>query len=437
MKPRGSSKNDDSNGTSDRSKLIATLRNNGSSSNEPYNYSMSGGQTRTYEPQNHGNIFNYTEFPKADSNHEDTFSIFNHADSSHFVTNSKIQQQNDRSMTLPAWTALSGTDAPYRRQSQPASDLVFRSTNSTRRAAKELAERRYEAMQRKKATILSVLLIAIASTIFYVSNTNYNLGTNLQKKGIIGSSNLQSSSQLVLNDNSTIIHEQQEQNQKGELNIDSEPPPQEEVIEPGKEFLQPFRYFADLETASRKSDSNFFFHVPRSGGQTIKDIIGKCLQKTLASEVGVREGHGQDETLQVIDYNEAKYVNVDTTSIDGLHRAAAMGLAPSGLSDVIASSYFREVGMLFDLHHKGRAFILLRDPMERAVSMYYYKTQSEVPMIDPSVTLEDYAQGNGIENSKFIVSNLSIFNFVVDDLNLTVLIALYLTNRLGNSLSHW
>jgi len=340
-------------------------------------------------------------------------------------------------------TALTDGPVAYRNRGgykaikSSAADIVFQSKNSTQRAMRELAQRRYEAKQRKKALFLIISLLIIASTIHYVTNSNYNLGLVLQSKSTAGVI-----SKFILNDqgsdnsgdgaqgiemnqqeagdeisvtsmgdnpgqNSEINNKDQQiqGNQLGEEdlqdNIDGENelPPQEEIIEEGKEFLQPYRYFADLTTPRRQSDSNFFFHIPRSGGQTIKDIVGKCLHQTLASEVGVREGHGQDETLQHVDFNGAKYVNVDTTSIEGLNRAATMGLASSGFSDMITSSYFAEVGMLFDLHHKGRAFVLLRDPMVRAVSMYYYKTQGEVPMIDPSVSLEDYAQGQGIENN--------------------------------------
>jgi len=170
-----------------------------------------------------------------------------------------------------------------------------------------------------------------------------------------------------------------------------------EIIPPGKEFLEPIRYFASLRTPRRPGDANFFFHIPRSGGQTIKEIFGRCLGKTLASEVGVRDGHGQDPTLLAVEINNAKYVNVDTTSVDGLHRAATLGLAESNLSDMIASSYFHTASMLFDLEHKGRAFTLLRNPIERVVSTYYERTQGENADID--VSLEDYAQGNGIENN--------------------------------------
>jgi len=296
---------------------------------------------------------------------------------------------------------------------QVSQGIVFRSADSTQRAMNELTQRRYEAMQRKRACILFSCLLVLASSIYYVANVNYNIGINMYQHGEINNGDgtinndidgSATNSLSSFNDGG-IVSNGGQQGQEGGGMLDGESggmveaPPQEEMIEEGKEFLKPYRYFADLKTPSRSSDNNFFFHIPRSGGQTVKDIIGKCLGKTLASEVGVRDGHGEDQTLQVVDVNGANYVNVDTTSVDGLHRAAALGLAPSGLSDVITSSYFAEVGMLYDLYHKGRAFVLLRDPMVRAVSMYYYKTQGDVVMIDPSVTLEDYAQGNGIENN--------------------------------------
>jgi hypothetical protein len=86
-----------------------------------------------------------------------------------------------------------------------------------------------------------------------------------------------------------------------------------------------------------------------------------------------------------------------------------LGLADSGLADLITSSYFGEVGMLFELEHKGRAFTILRDPLERAVSHYWHATRGDSGYIDPSVTLEDYAQGNGIENSKSLIFLVEAF----------------------------
>ena len=95
---------------------------------------------------------------------------------------------------------------------------------------------------------------------------------------------------------------------------------------------------------------------------------------------------------------DSQYVNVDTTTIPGIQRAVDLGLANSGLANVIVSSYFHESAALFDLNHQGRAFIMFRNPIERATSMYYHRVK-ELNNLDPSITIEEYAQGNGIENN--------------------------------------
>lgn len=271
------------------------------------------------------------------------------------------------------------------------SGMVFRSTDSTNRALMEIELKKKDSKMRKRAASLIFVLFLVTITIL----------------------NMIKSQEATMIKNSQSVSEasraSQLENQIEELQINQvESPPEEEVIEEGNEFLQPFRYFADTNTARRKSDSNFFFHIPRSGGSTIKQIAGKCLGKTLASEVGVRDGHGEDTMLQVVNIDGHKYVNVDTTNIEGLHRSSNLGLASSKLADMMSSSYFEEAGMLFDLEHKGRAMTIFRHPIERAVSHYYFITRGDKAYLDPSVTIEDYAQGNGIENSKLFEYTLSM-----------------------------
>jgi len=130
----------------------------------------------------------------------------------------------------------------------------------------------------------------------------------------------------------------------------------------------------------------------------MKDIIGKCLKLVQSSEVGVRDGHDKDPMLEVLDVKESKYVNVDTTTVPGIQRAVDMGLAAAGVTDVIVSSYYHESAALFDLNHQGRAFMMMRNPIERAVSMYWHRVK-EIGDLDAEITIEDYAQGNGIENN--------------------------------------
>jgi hypothetical protein len=126
-----------------------------------------------------------------------------------------------------------------------------------------------------------------------------------------------------------------------------------------------------------------------------------------ASEVGTREGHDEDALLQVIDYKGGKYVNVDTTSIQGIERAKTLGLGPSGVADVVVSSYLQEGASIFDADHRGRVFVMLRNPVDRAVSMYHYMVQERPEMAD--VSLQEFAKGQGIENNwmvRFIVNQM-------------------------------
>ena len=53
---------------------------------------------------------------------------------------------------------------------------------------------------------------------------------------------------------------------------------------------------------------------------------------------------------------------------------------------------------LFDLYHQGRAFVILRDPIERVASMYYHRAKT-LANLDGAITIEDYSRGNGIENN--------------------------------------
>ena len=187
------------------------------------------------------------------------------------------------------------------------------------------------------------------------------------------------------------------------------PPPVEKEYDDEHQYLVPLRYFSDMSDPARPTDVPYFFHVPRAGGSTVKEVVGNCLKLVQASDVGVRDGHGEDPVLQVLDIKECRYVNVDTTTVPGIQRAAALGLSSSGLADVVVSSYFHDSAGLYDLGHQGRAFIVLRDPMERAASMYWYRIE-EVGDLDRSVSIEDYAQGNGIENNwmcRFIANRMT------------------------------
>lgn len=322
-------------------------------------FSSSNKHEKTYEQQGAKEIFR-TEFPMPEPPRPNfSSSIFNSMDSK-YNTSSSNPNQRDGYITT-------------------RSGIVFRSSDATVRAMKDLETRRSELKMKKRAGVLVVGLLLVAFTILNATMSNMNANLRNSPSNVKTMTAEDGTVSVVVGNGQTLSSDLE-----AEDNVDTmiestveETTPEEEVIEEGKEFLQPFRYFADSTTQRHTGDSNFFFHIPRSGGETIKEIAGRCLGKTLVSNVGVGEGHDKDVVLQKIEVDGVEYVNVDTTSIDGLHRAANLGLAASDLSDLISSSYFGEVGMLFDLEHKGRAFTIMREPIERAVSMYYHVTRGE------------------------------------------------------------
>ena len=66
------------------------------------------------------------------------------------------------------------------------------------------------------------------------------------------------------------------------------------------------------------------------------------------------------------------FINVDTTTVEGLHRAKRLGLAQCGLARAIVIRHVFESDILFDSKHKGRLFAVFRHPVDRQVSLFNY-----------------------------------------------------------------
>lgn len=263
--------------------------------------------------------------------------------------------------------------------------VVFRDADSSARALQELAQKKQERAERKRAGLLLGVLIFMASSVHFATKPklspivsppsskgsegriDYGGNRGVGGAGGGGDSDLSDGNPDGSNSNTT----------KRDSILDN---------------------FADTIADSLPTFTPFFFHVPRSGGQTVKDVVGLCLSKTQATDVGIRDGHQTDTQLQIVSIENAKYVNVDTTTKEGIERAAMMGFAQVHMADMVTSSYFLNAArFLFTQERPGRAFIILRNPVHRAVSMYYY--QQRTTESGEAITLEEYARGNGIENN--------------------------------------
>jgi hypothetical protein len=101
---------------------------------------------------------------------------------------------------------------------------------------------------------------------------------------------------------------------------------------------------------------------------------------TMATEFGITDGHDQDTEIAVV-YPKAPggvtddrspFVNVDVSTVAGIERAAKMGFADAGLAGCVVSPFLYEANSLFTPTAKGRLFAVFRDPVDRAISMFYY-----------------------------------------------------------------
>jgi len=131
----------------------------------------------------------------------------------------------------------------------------------------------------------------------------------------------------------------------------------------------------------------------------VKNILSQCKDLVVASEVGATVSkNAEDPKLEVVSVAGHRYVNVDTTTVNGISEAKALGLASSRLAHVIVSPRFQEGASLFSSSNRGRAFAMLRHPIERAVSMFYFLKKHNVPAV-ATMSLEEYCKSPHVENN--------------------------------------
>lgn len=131
--------------------------------------------------------------------------------------------------------------------------------------------------------------------------------------------------------------------------------------------------------ADRDTETPFFWHIPKSGGTTLQRLYW-CMGSTIANEVGVNPKFGAVQKDIVAfnpwENNPGKVINVDVSTHDGILLAKDRGFLaePSQTHvDFISSTEFRFASeMLFSPNHKARMFALFREPIDGAVSKFYY-----------------------------------------------------------------
>merc|ERR1719162_1402869 len=59
--------------------------------------------------------------------------------------------------------------------------------------------------------------------------------------------------------------------------------------------LTELSHFKDNWDDWEVTDVPMFFHIPKAGGSTVKDIIGTCHRFVMATETGITDGHADDQ----------------------------------------------------------------------------------------------------------------------------------------------
>ncbi len=295
--------------------------------------------------------------------------------------------------------------------------IKFRDVDSSARALAEIQQKRHERSERKRATILIAALAGFGLLVHLVTHaSNYMTSSPQPAKD---AKNLKPVRSKKYENVKTAgkdpgAKSASKRRQAGGDLIDSDEGGNSTSSRNPTVFD---RYCNAKNPKPKATDFPFYFHVPRSGGQSIKDIVGTCMGKIQANEVGVRDGHDKDTALQQVMIDGGRYINVDTTTVEGLQRAASLGFGSitSGMGAnqqhtsnetvevtlpdlMVTSNYFLPAAQhLFSTQYCARAFLLLRNPVGRSVSMFY--TRKATGVLGPEVTLEQYAKGKGIENN--------------------------------------
>jgi hypothetical protein len=131
-------------------------------------------------------------------------------------------------------------------------------------------------------------------------------------------------------------------------------------------------------------DIIFHWHIPHTAGTLVKNIMGMCY--------GLRRPEKLKEPAS-LEYVHDVIVNVDTSTPEGVAEAHDFGLVGSNMVDFISSSFVLSASSLFTPQHRGRAFTILRHPIDAAAHNFHARKVKH-PDLRGKYTLAQYVSKN-------------------------------------------
>lgn len=146
-------------------------------------------------------------------------------------------------------------------------------------------------------------------------------------------------------------------------------------------------------------DVPLFWRIPFSGSTETEEVFGQCLGLVQASDLGIAKDHRSDSSLATVTVDGSVFLNVDTTTHEGIVRAKELQLVQSGLPDVVETPLLHDAAKhLFDPSHRGQMIAVLRHPVDRTMATYHQLTtgrfhgpNGEILEQLSTKTLEEYA----------------------------------------------
>ena len=116
----------------------------------------------------------------------------------------------------------------------------------------------------------------------------------------------------------------------------------------------------------------YFWHIHKSAGSTLKHIM-VCLDRVQTRRMNLPECNEDENSIHTCKLEWGTVVNVDASSPGGIARINKLGLLKEKIPNlVIDTSRVFEALSILSKERRGRLFVVMRDPVERAISKFYY-----------------------------------------------------------------